>query len=109
MARATIHIGELNKKIPQHHTVKRNIKCAWEAKGRVMRNLMKDSESFQRELIDGVKIHIDDTPTTVLLIPDKERPLFHINVESPEKDRCLQLLEEYEQKIISWRDNDRNL
>ncbi len=107
MAKAGVHLGELNKQIPEHYIVKRNIKCAWEAKGRVMRNLMKDSERFKRELIDGVKIHIDEAPTTVLLIPDKERPLFHINIESPEKSRCQQLLEEYEQKIISWRDNDR--
>lgn len=109
IAKSGIHLGELHKQIPEHHILKRNIKCAWEAKGRVMRNLMKDSEQFKRELIDGVKIHIDSAPTTVLLIPDKERPLFHINIESPNKDRCTQLLEEYEQKIISWRDNDRSV
>jgi mannose-1-phosphate guanylyltransferase / phosphomannomutase len=107
MAKAGVHIGELNRQIPEYYTVKRNIKCAWEAKGRVMRNLMKDSEQFKRELIDGVKIHIDDQPTTVILIPDKERPLFHVNIESPDKNRCQQLLEEYEQKIITWRDSDR--
>ncbi len=106
MTKASIHFGELNKQIPEHHILKRNIKCAWEAKGRVMRNLMKDSERFSRELVDGVKIHIDDAPTTVLLIPDKERPLFHVNIESPEKNRCQQLLEEYEQKIIEWRDGN---
>ena len=108
MAKTGIHLGELNKRIPQHYIVKRNIKCAWEAKGRVMRKLMKDSERFDRILIDGVKIQVDDSPTTVLLIPDKERPLFHINIESPEKNRCQQLLEEYEHKIIAWRDNDRD-
>jgi mannose-1-phosphate guanylyltransferase / phosphomannomutase len=107
IAKSGVHIGELNRQIPEHHIVKRNIKCAWEAKGRVMRNLMKDSERYSRELIDGVKIHIDDSPTTVLLIPDKERPLFHINIESPDKSRCQQLLDEYEQKIISWRDSNR--
>jgi mannose-1-phosphate guanylyltransferase / phosphomannomutase len=107
IAKSGVHIGELNRQIPEHHIVKRNIKCAWEAKGRVMRNLMKDSEQYRRELIDGVKILIDDSPTTVLLIPDKERPLFHINIESPDKSHCQQLLDEYEQKIISWRDSDR--
>jgi mannose-1-phosphate guanylyltransferase / phosphomannomutase len=107
MAKASLHLGELNKTIPQHHMLKRNIKCAWEAKGRVMRNIMKDSERFDRELVDGVKIRIDDAPTTILLIPDKERPLFHINIESPDKNRCQELLEEYEQKIIAWRDSNR--
>ncbi len=105
MASAGLHLGELNNQIPHHHLMKRNIRCPWEAKGRVMRHLMKDSEEYKRELIDGVKIFIDETPTTILLIPDKERPLFHVNVESPDKERAVGLLEEYEQKIISWRDN----
>jgi len=107
MAKTGVHLGDLHSQIPEHFTLKRNIKCPWEAKGRVMRNLMKDSEKFDRELVDGVKINIDDRPTSVLLIPDKERPLFHINIEAPEKDRCQQLLEEYEQKIIAWRDNKK--
>jgi mannose-1-phosphate guanylyltransferase / phosphomannomutase len=109
MARAGIHLGELNARIPQHYILKRNIKCAWESKGKVMRNLMKDSERYSRELVDGVKIRINDDPTTVLLIPDKERPLFHINIESPDKNRCQTLLQEYEEKIMAWRDNDRGI
>ncbi len=106
IAKSGTHLGELHRNIPQHHILKRNIKCPWEAKGRVMRNLMKDSEQFERELVDGVKINIDGAPTSVLLIPDKERPLFHINIESPDKSHCQKLLEEYEQKIISWRDQN---
>ncbi len=106
MAKTGTHLGELHEQIPLHHILKRNIKCPWEAKGRVMRNLMKDSERYDRELVDGVKIHVDTSSTSVLLIPDKERPLFHINIESPDKNRCQELLEEYEQKIISWRDQN---
>jgi mannose-1-phosphate guanylyltransferase / phosphomannomutase len=105
MAKTGLHFGRLNTQIPQYHLEKRNVRCPWDAKGRVMRYLMKDSESYKRDLIDGIKIYIDDAPTTVLLIPDKERPLFHVNVESPDKIRAENLLEEYEQKIISWRDN----
>jgi mannose-1-phosphate guanylyltransferase / phosphomannomutase len=107
MAKTGLHFGRLNTQIPQYYIEKRNVRCPWDAKGRVMRYLMKDSEPYKRELIDGVKIYVDDAPTTVLLVPDKERPLFHVNVESAEKERAAKLLEDYEQKIISWRDNLR--
>jgi len=52
-----------------------------------MRHIMYDTEGKRRDLVDGVKVYLDDRPAggvSLLLIPDKERPLFHINVEAPD-------------------------
>jgi mannose-1-phosphate guanylyltransferase/phosphomannomutase len=67
-----------------------------------MRKAMEHSESRQRQLLDGVKIFLGDN--WVLLIPDKERPLFHIIFESDDNDSALQLAREYERLVREWKE-----
>ncbi|MBI3004569.1 MAG: nucleotidyltransferase, partial [Ignavibacteriales bacterium] len=104
MALTKKRLGELDRETPKLHFVKKNIPCSWHAKGRVMRRLMKDSEAFPRDLIEGVKIYPRDkgTLTSVLLNPDRARPFFHINAESSDLQVAEQLAKEYEAKILGW-------
>ncbi len=69
-----------------------------------MRHLMKDTERLRRELIDGVKVfpHSNDRLTSVLLNPDRTRPVFHINAESADANLALQLANEFEAKLHVW-------
>jgi len=99
-------LGEIDAEIPRLYTAKRNVNCSWEHKGKVMRNIMRDSEGFRRDLVDGVKIYFDNgnTGTSALLIPDKERPLFHINAEAHDQASADALASQYESKVIKWRD-----
>jgi phosphomannomutase len=53
--------------------------------------------------VDGVKIYSDDG-SSALLIPDKERPLFHINAEAPTHEAAEDLASAYEKKVMGWRD-----
>ena len=71
-----------------------------------MRNIMRDSEGKRRDLVDGVRIHLDQNglKASVLLLPDKERPLFHINAEATDKATADMLANQYERKVIQWRD-----
>jgi phosphomannomutase len=64
---------------------------------------MNDSEGRRRDLVDGVKIYSDDG-SSALLIPDKERPLFHINAEAPTHEAAEDLASAYEKKVMGWRD-----
>ena len=106
MAKTGKRLGEINTALPHMQMSKRNVNCSWEHKGKVMRNIMRDSEGRQRDLVDGVKIHLDHNGqrTSVLLLPDKERPLFHINAEAGDKTTADQLANQYERKVIQWRD-----
>jgi len=67
---------------------------------------MRDSEGHRRDLVDGVKIYFDgpDECLSALLIPDKERPLFHISTEARDQDTADNLASEFERKVIKWRD-----
>jgi mannose-1-phosphate guanylyltransferase/phosphomannomutase len=102
IARTGLTLGQLNRELPRREIVERTVDCPWEVKGRVMRKAMEHSENRQRQLLDGVKIFLGEN--WVLLIPDKERPLFHIIVESDENDNALQLAREYERLVREWKE-----
>jgi mannose-1-phosphate guanylyltransferase / phosphomannomutase len=104
LALAKKRLGELDKETPRLHLVKRAVACSWNVKGQVMRHLMKDTERLPRELVDGVKVfpHAHDRLTSVLLNPDRTRPVFHINAESTDANLALQLANEFEVKLHVW-------
>ncbi|HTO95388.1 MAG TPA: nucleotidyltransferase, partial [Bacteroidota bacterium] len=96
-------LGEIEESIPRLSGARRNVNCSWEHKGKVMRRIMNDSDGRRRDLVDGVKIYLDDG-SSALLIPDKERPLFHINTEASTREAAEILAAEYEKKVMAWRD-----
>ena len=87
MAMTGKRFGVIDKEVPHLHLQKRSIHCPWERKGRVMRYMMQETEGMHRVLVDGIKIFVDsDSPTTsVLMWPDKAKPLFHIQAESNQR------------------------
>ena len=97
-------LGELDSETPRLHMIKRAVPCPWNLKGQVMRYLMKDTERMPRELIDGVKVfpHQGDRLTSVLLIPDRTRPVFHISSESGDAAIAQQLGNEFDAKLHVW-------
>jgi len=64
---------------------------------------IQEEENTLTVLVDGVKIYSDDG-SSALLIPDKERPLFHINAEAPTHEAAEDLASAYEKKVMGWRD-----
>ncbi len=103
IAKSGIGLGQLDESIPRLSGARRNVNCSWEHKGKVMRRIMNDSDGRRRDLVDGVKIYLDDG-SSALLIPDKERPLFHINAEAPTPEAAEGLADAYEKKVMAWRD-----
>lgn len=71
-----------------------------------MRHIMADTEGRRRDLVDGIKVYFDNRTEglSVLLIPDKERPLFHVSAEAEDQATADRLVHLYEQKVIAWRD-----
>ncbi|MGD0339437.1 MAG: DUF4954 family protein [Bacteroidota bacterium] len=106
MAISGLRLAELDQTLPRLRFVKKSISCAWDYKGKVMRNIMKETEHMRRDLIDGVKIYFEppESFASILLLPDRERPLFHINVEARDWTTAKQLSDEYERKFLKWRD-----
>jgi mannose-1-phosphate guanylyltransferase/phosphomannomutase len=102
MAHTGLTIGGLNRELPRRAIAERTIECPWELKGRVMRRAMEHSEDHPRMLVDGVKIFLGDD--WALLIPDKERPFFHILVETDRQERSAHLAHEYEKLVREWKE-----
>jgi mannose-1-phosphate guanylyltransferase/phosphomannomutase len=99
-------LGMIDREVPRLQRAHRTVNCSWEHKGKVMRNIMHDTEGMRRDLVDGVKVYFDDANVglSALLIPDKERPLFHVSTEATRAEAAEALAAEYEQKIVHWRD-----
>jgi mannose-1-phosphate guanylyltransferase/phosphomannomutase len=104
MATTGMKIGQLDRQTPRLRFVKRDIPCPWHIKGQVMRLAMKQTESMKRQLIEGIKIFPKngETTTTVLLNPDRARPVFHIYAESDSIDIAEALAGEYEERVREW-------
>ena len=104
LAKTKMSIQEVDSMIPRLFMNKVNMPCIREEKGMIMRKFMEDHTQFPQQLIDGVKIYLNDTDT-VLCIPDKSRDLIHVNVESNSPLKTDKLLEEYKIKVESYITN----
>ena len=102
-AKSGLTLGTLDRELPRRAVTERTIDCPWELKGRAMRRAMEHSENMKRQLIDGVKIFLNDRDW-VLLIPDKERPRFHVVVETDSAEKSAQLALEYEKLVREWKE-----
>jgi mannose-1-phosphate guanylyltransferase / phosphomannomutase len=109
MAKTKKRIGQLDEETLRLHFVKKNISCPWHAKGRVMRKLTEYSERIPRDLVEGIKLYPPDLGkhTSILLIPDRARPMFHINAESFDVVVAERLANEYENRILQWINNEQ--
>ena len=63
--------------------------CPWEVKGRVMRILLDNHRTDSVDLVDGIKVYVDDG--FVLVRPDPDEPAYHIvaSVADPERGKAL--------------------
>ena len=67
--------------------------CPWDVKGRVMRAMMERHLRDRVDLTDGVKVFFDDG--WVLVVPDADRPEYHVIASTSDAVRSRALVEEY--------------
>jgi mannose-1-phosphate guanylyltransferase/phosphomannomutase len=107
LAKTKQRLGVLNKQTISLCSEMRDVKCSWENKGKLMRYLMKETEKYSRELVDGVRITIRSENASskfILVIPDKEEPYFHLLAEAATQEEANHLADEYVEKLLQWRD-----
>jgi mannose-1-phosphate guanylyltransferase/phosphomannomutase len=73
--------------------------CPWDVKGRVMRAMMERHLRDRVDLTDGVKVFFDDG--WVLVVPDADRPEYHIIASTLDGARSRALVEEYSALVRS--------
>jgi mannose-1-phosphate guanylyltransferase/phosphomannomutase len=73
--------------------------CPWDVKGRVMRAMMERHLRDRVDLTDGVKVFVDQG--WVLVVPDADRPEYHVIASTLDAARSRALVEEYSALVRS--------
>jgi len=95
-----LKVSEVSDALPSFQLAYEQVRCPWESKGAVMRQISEESKLMQKvELLDGIKIY--DHDRWVLVLPDAVEPLFHVYAETEAQDESRSLVGEYVRKIES--------
>jgi mannose-1-phosphate guanylyltransferase / phosphomannomutase len=93
LARYETRLSEVVDNLPPYHLIRTTVNCPWEYKGKVMRILSEQYRERRDEPIDGIKIDLGKE--WVLVLPDADRPLFHVLAESRSRDAAQALADKY--------------
>ncbi len=98
LATLRMRLSEVIAGLPEWHLAGKDVPCSWEVKGAVMRRLHEQHKGQRTEAIDGLKIWLSDR-RWVIVLPDPDRPLFHVHAEA-ETDAIAQELAERYARIV---------
>lgn len=90
-------LSELYDMIPEIHMNKKEVECSWNAKGKVIREIIQEKKGESIEMIEGVKVFGDDG--WVLVLPDAEEPVCKVISESYSAEFAEELTNIYVNKI----------
>jgi len=93
-----LSLREAVQAVPRYNTAQGEVSCPWDIKGTVMRLLNQQYRDRLGEQIDGVKIVLADGEW-VLVLPDADRPVFHVFAQAPSSEQAQNLLDRY-QRIV---------
>jgi mannose-1-phosphate guanylyltransferase/phosphomannomutase len=96
-ARTGIKLSEVSALVPPITMICKDVSCAPEKKGTVLRTIVDEVKDEEVDLTDGVKIfHGDDW---VLVLPDPARPIVHVCAEAESEKGAQKLIAQYVAKI----------
>ncbi len=97
MAQNDVTLDELADMIPDFHILKKEVKCPWSAKGKVIRAIIEENDSAEIETTEGVKIVGDKG--WVLVLPDAEKPICKVISEGFSEEYATELTDIYVNKV----------
>jgi mannose-1-phosphate guanylyltransferase/phosphomannomutase len=80
--------------LPHYAWASGRVQCRWEDKGRVMRILNEQYRDSATRQVDGVKINLGHGEWA-LVLPDADRPLFHVIAEAGTDSEARKLVDKY--------------
>ena len=97
--RATVGIplSEARAQLPSAAYITATEFCPWEAKGRVMRVLLDSHRDSSVDLVDGIKVFVDDG--FVLVRPDPDEPAYQIVASVADEREGRSLVSEYARQV----------
>jgi mannose-1-phosphate guanylyltransferase/phosphomannomutase len=97
MAREKQGLSRLVALLPSYYTDRKEVDCAWEDKGRIMRHLFEENKEKEIEVIDGLKVFHEQG--WALVLPDAENPVFQIYSEAASPEAAMALTNLYSTRI----------
>ena len=97
MALNKIRLDQLVDMIPDFHMLKKEVKCPWSAKGKVIRAIIEENDGDRIETTEGVKIFGDKG--WVLVLPDAEKPVCKVISEGFSEEYANELTDLYVSKV----------
>jgi mannose-1-phosphate guanylyltransferase / phosphomannomutase len=97
--RATVGmpLSEARAQLPSEAYITATEFCPWEAKGRVMRVLLDSHRDSSVDLVDGIKVFVDDG--FVLVRPDPDEPAYQIVASVADEREGRSLVSEYARQV----------
>jgi mannose-1-phosphate guanylyltransferase/phosphomannomutase len=95
-----ICFGQIVDELPPIHLYSENISCPNELKGTIMRKMIEFTGGEKRVLIDGVKVFYKKD--WVLVRPDNNRPLIHVNAEADDYDTAENMAKKFISRVQEW-------
>ncbi len=89
--------------VPSFHVAQAQVECPWEMKGTVMRRLNEQYKDRLSKQIDGCRIELGKD-IWVLVLPDADRPLFHIHAEAGSASEARELAQRYVRIVESLQE-----
>src|SRR5258706_11037568 len=93
LAHTKVTIGSLRRRIPRVAHKAAVEFCPWDVKGRVMRTMMEKHLKDRVDLTDGGKVFVEGG--WVLVVPDADRPEYHIIASTLDPAKSDALVEEH--------------
>ncbi len=98
MARHDTRLSQVLAQIPTFYTANARVRCPWEVRGKVMRLLIERLRGHRQDTMDGLKVWLDDG-VWVLIRPDPDLPLLHLDVEGRSREEADHLLAHHLQLV----------
>ncbi len=92
-----LRLSQIVDMIPEFHISRKEVECPWNAKGKVIRQIIQENRGEAIETLEGVKIFRDNG--WVLVLPDAEYPVCKVISESYSAEFAEELTNIYADKI----------
>lgn len=100
LAKTGVTIPEIDEALPRRYQHMIIVPCPWETKGRVVRRAMEFALDYKHQLVEGVKIFIDND--SVLFYPDLEKNEFIVIGESDSYSQAVSLTNKFSNFLKKW-------
>lgn len=92
-----VSLSAIVNMLPEIHMHRQEVECRWDAKGKVMRQLIQENDGKKVETLEGVKVYNDNG--WVLVLPDSEKPVCTVISEGMNAEFAEELTNIYARKV----------